>query len=308
MQFIREHKKTSIIIIVVLAILLISVTYAKYIYNIIDNYILETKGFYFNSNVMSINNKQHNINNWDGVNSYTLLIDVSSKKNDSRYTTQDVAYDIECTCPDSVTCNLSKNSGTITEDAKTDSFQLTISPRHAFGEGERVDINIKATSTSPYKKTLTTTYHIGVLKSNFTYNIEDKVNSKYLILNLTNSVAYYEVETAFDGHQVGDIISFDDYLTLSDANKAKCFSAKIKLSFSPNDLIPDMTSFTYINKLQETTETLADGYNYVNSYKFNMDAMETQKIYFYKKDITQDYTYPVVNDTSIIGVNITLAE
>ena len=75
MQFIRQNKKVSIIVLVCLSLLLLfGFTYAKYVYNMIDNYILETKGFYFNSSVMNINGKNHSINNWDGVNSYTLLI------------------------------------------------------------------------------------------------------------------------------------------------------------------------------------------------------------------------------------------
>ena len=83
MQYVRNHKKLSIVILISLTLLLLfGLTYAKYVYKIFDNYILETKGFYFNSSVMTINNKNHNINNWDGVNSYTLMVDVSSKKND----------------------------------------------------------------------------------------------------------------------------------------------------------------------------------------------------------------------------------
>ena len=53
MEFIRQHKKISIVVLSCLVVfLLVSVTFGKYIYNIVDSYILETKGMYFNSSVL----------------------------------------------------------------------------------------------------------------------------------------------------------------------------------------------------------------------------------------------------------------
>lgn len=311
MQYVREHRKLSIVILISLSLLLLfGLTYAKYVYRIVDNYILETKGFYFNSSVMSINNKNHSINNWDGVNSYTLMIDVSSKKNDFKYTTADVNYDIKVECPNTVNCMLSKESGIIYEDKKTDSFQLTVLPNRTFAEGEEVSVKVVATSNSPYTKELSATYHIGVEKSNFTYSIEDSTNSKYLVLNVTNSIAYYEVEEAFDSYAVGDIISFDDYSNLSDSNKEKCFSAKVTLTFPVDILALDMTAKSYLHMIPNTEvdTTLSDNYKYVKSYTFKLDATATEKILFYKDDIKKDYTYPIVNDSSIITVEANLAD
>ena len=54
MKYIREHKKLSIITLVSLVVLLVlGIAYAKYFLNIINNYILETKKFYFNSSVLN---------------------------------------------------------------------------------------------------------------------------------------------------------------------------------------------------------------------------------------------------------------
>ena len=81
MNFIRTHKKISILILIAaIIIFLYGTTLARYIYNTIHNYILESKEFYFNSTVLDINTKQYKINNWDGVNNYVLTIDVNNKK------------------------------------------------------------------------------------------------------------------------------------------------------------------------------------------------------------------------------------
>ena len=311
MEFVRQHRKISILVLSTLIfVLLISISFGKYIYNVIDSYIMETKGMYFNSSVLGVNTKEYRINNWDGVNSYTLMVDVNSKKNEEKYTTHDISYDITCKCPDNVRCELSKQSGIIYQDKKTDSFQVTMIPNEAIPEGQEVRIEVIATSNSPYTKSLSAVYHVGVLKSNFTYSIEDSVNSKYLILNVTNSVAYYEVEEAFLDYNVGDKISLDDYVNLSDDNKKKCFSAKVTVTLPASVLALDMTAKSYLHMTEnsQVDTTLSDGYKYVKSYTFLLDATASEKILFYKNDISKDYTYPIVNDSSIIDVSVLLAD
>lgn len=311
MKFIREHKKVSILLASFLALFVVlSVTYARYIYNIIDEYILETKAFYFNSSVMTVNNKSYSVNNWDGVSSYFLTIDVNSKKNEAKSTNADIDYSIEVTCPDSVRCELSKSHGVIYQENKTDSFQLTVVPLSNFYEGDEIEVKVSATSNSPYKKTLEATYFIGVLKSNFSYNITDSSNSLYATLNVTNSVGYYEVEEAFSTYQVGDQLSLDEYSSLSDENKAKCYSCKVTISFDSRLLSLDMTANSYLHPIENSisTDTLDDNYQYVVTYSFKLDATATEKIIFYKKDKTLDYTYPIVNDNSIITVSAILAD
>ena len=82
MDFIRDHKKISICILAIaVLILLFGTTFARYIYNIVHNHILESNEFYFNSSVLAMNGKQYKINNWDGVNNQILTVDVNNKKN-----------------------------------------------------------------------------------------------------------------------------------------------------------------------------------------------------------------------------------
>ena len=309
MKFIRKHRKFSLGILIFLTVFLITtLAFGRYIYNSLNNFILETKGFYFNSSVLKPNGKTYSINNWDGVNSYPFTIDVNNRKNDEVYTTADIAYNIHYECDDTVTCTLSKTSGVIFEDDHTDSYIINVTPRSTFNAGDVVTIRTWVESTEPYKKELSATYKLGIQKANFSYNIEDSANSKFLTLNLTNAITYYVVEEAFSGHAVGSQVSVEEYASLSADNKKKCYSAKVTLSFNPNILRLDMTSDTYHNKLTTNYhETEIDGYNYVDKYSFNIEASSNSKIIFYKRDITQNYTYPIVNNNSIITVDVVTA-
>lgn len=306
MNIIRENKQISIIILISLFIFLaISITFGRYIYNAVHDFILETKGFYFNSSVLKKNNKTYNINNWDGVNSYEFTIDLNNKKTNDIYTTADISYEAYVSCENTVTCKLSKQTGIIYENAHTDSYIITVTPKKAFQAGETVRINTSVISKSPYTKTISATYILGVQKPKFSYYIEDSTNAKFLTLNLTNSIGYYKVQTPFLNYNVGDEISIDTYNNLTLENKKKCFSAIVTLTFDPRKVLLDMTNDTYLDKLPTNyQETYINGYRYVKKYSFKIDASSNTKIIFYKETLSNNYTYPIVNNSSIINVDV----
>ena len=307
MKFIREHQTASKIVVASLFIFLfVSFTFGRYIKNILNSYILETKGFYFNSTILAVNGKNYSINNWDGVNSYPLTIDINNRKNSERYTKTDITYEITYNCPSSVTCTLSKTEGVLHPNDQTDNYSLVVTPNQNFYEGDQAVVTTTVTSTSPYVKSMSATYTIGVLKSNFSYDIKDSVNSKFLTINFTNSISYYQVSEAFSTYSVGDQIGVDIYNNLSQADKDKCFSSIITVEYNPNLLLVDMTNNLFIHRLNTGYEeiTLSDGYNYVKKFTFKVNASSSNSIIFYKDDVTQNYTYPVVNPNSIITVSV----
>ena len=308
MDFVRKHKKISIVLLTSLIfVLLISVSFGKYIYNVIDSYILETKGMYFNSSVLGVNTKEYRINNWDGVNAYNFTIDLNNRKNSLKKTDSDIEYEINVTCSETVLCSLSKENDILYKDSETDSYQITLSPQATFKEGDKVEIYTEVISSYPYKKTLSAKYTLAVETSKFSYNIEDASKNNYMILNLTNSVTYYEVETAFGSYSVGDYIGLEDYALLSAADQAKCFSAIVTVNFNPQNLQLDMTTNSYLHRLNNSQKLISlSGYNYVYEYQFKVPATSSEKILFYKTDRTQDYTYPNNSNTSAVSVSVKL--
>ena len=71
-----------LIIIVILAFLVPAMTsLSKYVYHAINDYYLGTKGFYFNSDKLSSTHSEFEIaNNWSGAETYTITINLNSKK------------------------------------------------------------------------------------------------------------------------------------------------------------------------------------------------------------------------------------
>ena len=49
------------------------------------------------------------------------------------------------------------------------------------------------------------------------------------------------------------------------------------------------------------TNTIDDGNSYINGYTFKMEAISSQMVRFYKVNTSNNYTYPLVNETSVIN-------
>lgn len=309
MEFIRKHRKFFLILAAILIILIgLSSIFGRYLYNYVNNYILETKEFYFNSSVLKMNTSQYRINNWDGVNAYTLTIDLNNRKNVLKKTDVDIEYVTEVTCKNGITCTTSKTSGTIVKDLESDSFQVQVVPQRRYEAGEEIEINIKARSTSPYTKELSATYYLRVVENDYNYNIEDEENQNYLVLNFINSLTFYQVNEAFGTYSVNDIIGLEDYNDLSAADKEKTFSAIVTLKFDPHEVILDMTNTTYIHRIPNSEKTVnIDGHKYITEYSYKALATSSDKILFYKNDRTKNYTYPINTSESIVKVTAKLA-
>ncbi len=289
--------------IVVLTILLFKPSVARYVYNGLKDYYYESKSFYFNSDKLSTNGAIFQLDNWDGVNTFTVTFNMNSFKNNYIASNDDIEYDIEYECSSKATCTISKNSGLISSSTNTDYFVVTIVPNTTLVEGDSITLDVKATSVNPYEKELTGQVRLNVGIPGIAYDISDKANRPYLDFNITNTLDFYQVVTAFGNYSVGDVFDETVYNSLSSENQKKCTSALIRLDFDPNVILVDITSEFYETAYSYTTQTI-NNKAYVNSVVFGMGPVSSTSIRFYKVNAVNDYTYPYVNPSSIIQFTV----
>lgn len=297
-----KYRRIILIVMLIIALFPVGVTFSKYIYDKIKYYILEANHFYFNSDKLEDKGITYNINNWGGVDSFNIQFELNNHKNNLLTSDSDIAYDISVVCDNDVQCSISNDSGIIYKDEKTVSYDVIVNPLRVFDTGESVNVKIEATSSSPYVKTLSGDFVITVGKKGVSYEIVDEPFQPYFMFNITNVIDKYTVIKEFDNYKVGDVISISTYKDLSDSNKKNCISAIITLGFDPNKVVIDTTSNIINNS--EITNTFVNGVSYVSKIKFNVEATSSTSIRFYKKDKSIDYTYPYVNDTSIISFDV----
>lgn len=298
MEFIKKHKIIFLSLLIII-ILPLTITFSRYVYSKVIDYILETNKFYFNSDKLTKDGKIYEINNWSGTDPFNIEFDLNNRKNNLLYSDSDIEYELNVECEEDTLCSITNKNGVIYKEENSEIFNLTITPKRVFNVNEEVTIKVTGKSLSPYKKTLSATFKIKVGTQGLTYEIKDEKLQPYLMFNITNTRQSYFARTAFGSYNVGDEIIAEDYLALSDADKKKFSSARITLSFNPNIVILDTT--TNITKNSEKQYTTVDGISYISSITFDMGAVSSMAIRFYKKDTSKNYTYPIITTTPIIN-------
>lgn len=288
------------IILIFLSLIIFRPSFARYIYNGLKNYYYESQSFYFNCDKLSTNGAVFQLDNWDGVNSFDVTFNMDSFKNNMISSTSNIAYNITYECSSKADCTITKESGLIPTSTHTDYFVITVTPNTTLVEGDYILLEVSVESTEPYKKELTGTVRLNVGIPGIAYEISDKANRPYLDFNITNTLDYYQVVTAFGDYSAGDTIEQSVYNSLSNENKEKCTSALIRLDFNPNIILVDVTSEFYENAYSYTTQ-LINNKQYINSIVFGMDPVSSMSIRFYKVEASHNYTYPYVNQNSIIA-------
>lgn len=299
----RIYKKKQTIIIITILLFAISfvTVFGRYVTNSINDFFMRSKEFYFYSDKLSEEKTIFQIENWSGVDDYTITVNMNSRKNNLEVATYDIGYNITYTCSDNVICQLSKDKGIIAKETNTDFFNLTITPNTQLDTGDKVVVEIEATTNSNYAKTIKGRFTLIVGQEKLTYHITDSPNNPYAELRITNTLSYYVVAQNFSNFTTGQKIDFDTYLSLSEADKAKCYSSIVTITFDPSEILIDNTSESYQKATNVTTKTI-NGKSYINSITLSIDAISSVDLRFYKVDTSRDYTYPNLNNYSVVSV------
>ena len=184
------RKKIIIIaIIIVVLLLLVTSTRALYTSNFIQDYYLNSKGFYFETDY---DQKISIYNFWDGS---QIEFTVSNTKKD-KYTEDDISYEVKCIVPKGVTCSINGTEKTYKSTLKGGKESKEKIYFDLDSEEKDIEVTIKIKSTSPYKKTIT--------KEVLLHKDEDQVGSfnyelvnydNYSLLSISN---YYNIDKCFD--------------------------------------------------------------------------------------------------------------
>lgn len=295
-----NKKKIYLILGIILFVITIGLTYGRYAYNGLKDFYLASKNFYFYSDKLTSNRAIYQIDNWSGVDSYQLTINLNNSKNNLVHANTDINYEISYICSSNALCSVSKTSDTLYEASITDYFTALITPNEALKNNDEVWMEVTVKSTYPYKKTLSARFILKVGIPGISYAIDDVEGRPYFNLSVTNTTDYYLVKEAFGIYEVDQRIDYNTYISLSEEDKSKCALPLITLTFDPTVVILDMTNTAYLNAESYTT-TEINGYSYVNSISFRIALESSEVVKFYKASTNMDYTYPIVNETSIVN-------
>ncbi len=294
-----NRRRRIIILIMIILLLPLGITFSRYVIENIKNYLMEANNFFFNSDKLVEGGITYGINNWGGGTYIDIQFQLNNHKNNILTSDADIVYTVEADCDETkVTCVLSSESGVIQVAEKTDEFLLRVTPIVEFQDNQSISVTLTANATSPYEKELSATFVITVGRRGIDYEIRDEEWRAYLMFNVTNSLETIIAKEAFGTYAVGDPVTLTAYQALSAADKAKCASIIVTLSFDPADVILDTTS-EIMKEATFHTRTY-QGVSYIDQVTFAMDQLQSQEVRFYKRDISIDYSYPQTQSTPVI--------
>lgn len=283
----KEHKKINkvkVAITIFIIVLLISISvFGRYIYNNAREAYFTSKKFYFTSDLLTLDNQKYTYEDWGGIDTYELGVELYSYANKFLRLDYDLNYEISCESlsPNKIKCTLNSADGPTSTTgviyAKTDGRENNISrvgiyitPLTQINKGETVTFALKASTSEPYQKEISCEISLKVKQlTTSSYKIEDVPGRNYAVLEIVN---------------------------------AQNTDLQYTLAFDPKVLRIDTNDEACVNRVSGTSTTV-DGTQYLNKIVFNMDKESAKNIKFYKVDMTKDYSYPSGDTTPAVNVS-----
>ena len=283
----KEHKKINkvkVAITIFIIVLLISISvFGRYIYNNAREAYFTSKKFYFTSDLLTLDNQKYTYEDWGGIDTYELGVELYSYANKFLRLDYDLNYEISCESlsPDKIKCTLNSADGSTSTTgviyAKTDGRENNISrvgiyvtPLTQINKGETVTFALKASTSEPYQKEISCEISLKVKQlTTSSYKIEDVPGRNYAVLEIVN---------------------------------AQNTALQYTLTFDPKVLRIDTNDEACVNRVSETSTTV-DGTQYLNKIVFNVDKESAKNIKFYKVEMTKDYSYPSGDTTPAVNVS-----
>lgn len=276
----KKLNKLKLGIVVILVVLALSISvFGRYIYNSVREAYFTARQFYFTSNILTANGARFQYNNWGGVDVYAIEFDLYSYLNVLERLDYDLNYTVTCSTEDADKIKCSINSytesapttvtGTIPATTNISKVIIYITPLIQIEEGETVKIQVAASTSEPYQKTISCEFTVmRETPDGISYTIEDVENREYAILKMVNTS-----ETGVE----------------------------VTLEFDPSKLRIDSNNEIYINK-KSIEKTTINGNEYVKKLIFDMSAESSKYVKFYKADKSKNYTYPGIQTTTPINI------
>ncbi|MDD3187241.1 MAG: hypothetical protein PHD02_02060 [Bacilli bacterium] len=286
--------KINILILLIVSLLFtMTFSYAKYASNLVKDYYLKSKGFYFYSDYLDIIPVNNSNNAWDYE---AISFNIRNNLNDSVASDYDISYTASCSIEGvsetDVVCNMYNSSTDIyngiissvkacinetsdlvdvssyTEEECNNGGYLYKSIKNEVNLYFDIDlvnqsyiitdliVDVDVVSTSPYSKTISGKFYIH------------KDNDQLIVVNMN------------------DYSNYDRLNLYNSSDTSKC----IQVSWNTSKFLIDNPYSDFPNYLTDTN-------NYINEFKIMLEANTSISYVFYKNSFSSTYT---IDDFNIL--------
>lgn len=255
-------------------------SYAKYVSNSVWNYYLNSKGFYFDSEELSINSIKNINNMWDGTSTYFTI---NNSLNDGVVTEFDINYKVTCTATNS----LNEKLACYINGSNSNVFNGTLSSYTSCINNSEDGINVTGYNQSDCELNgYNWSNQIAYKEIYFDVVNLDGLEVKDAVVNIdVASISPYEKHLygEFVLHRnssnIGKINTsynvYNDYNRLVLSNSYS-YNKCVQVSFESDDFMVDIES-----KDVKSYTTASNGY--INKFIVNIDSKDSVSYIFYKR-------------------------
>lgn len=285
----KSHKKKIVIFIIMLSIITVTATMtsAKYVYNSVWNYYLKSKGFYFESDLLSIDTKKNSLLKWDGSNINFILKNSINPELISDY---DISYKLSC----DVLGEEANYIGCILNDTGSSIFNGSLSNKeYCFNDKDAEDVSLldkTECEVNGYVWTREVTSknnYFNLFLKDGTKSIDEvsvqiTAQSMYpyhkTLKGIFNLNKIEEVESEFEVNYQ-NFNEYDEVIIVNKTTADKCFS----IGFSSSDYLFDITNYSILNSTFDET-------NKYNTINVKVEKQKSMNYEFYKINSQKQYS------------------
>ena len=283
----KRNKLLIMLFLMLLFVVTATLTLGKYAYNNAWNYYLSSKGFYFESDLLSINTKKNSMLRWDGSD---INFQIKNSQNDKMISEYDISYKISCEVlgeeADYIKCSL---NGT-TEDVFQGTLTTTANCINTIDDKDVISLSKAECEIGGY------TWNEQSSSKNNYFNLElmdptksiDEVSIKIIAESIT---PYHQTLTGIfnlnlvDSHDLELVTSYQSYSDYDEisitntTNKEKC----VYVSFDTSKHLIDLENAS-VSKYE------ADENGNVNKIELKLEEKKSLIYKFYKIFDRENYS------------------
>lgn len=227
---IKLKKNILIILLLMLIVVPTFISLAKYISKTYQYHQKKSESFFFTSNMLDKENGKIELFAQDGKTFSIYLYNYDYDRNNSVYISDsDIKYSISSTGLNTI--SLSSTSGTISSSSGTVKNHAKIDVTIPTSYTDNSEFTITASTTSPYKTSLSKTFVLHKERKGNSYIIEDTIGSNYATLTIKTLNVINKNQLTFDwtdNTSKGiDLDSTNKYLINSDYSVPSTIESKI---------------------------------------------------------------------------------
>ena len=188
-----NNKKIIIFVVCTISFLILSITFAKYVFKVEDIHQIESSAFYFKSDIVGY----YETEEWDGENDLEINFSIRNYENNNLVTNENMTYNIEVEKIDDVNNEISAKvyennveilgEQTLTGNSlNSKNYILKISKNSEITTNE-FNLKVKINSFTPYKQELIGNIKINIIKNNNEISTAIEDNGEYVTLKINTN-------------------------------------------------------------------------------------------------------------------------